>query len=136
MNARNRLNGVSVLPPMTERQRTPEKPHVDNQRKESTPSTPKRSGQRFKILNDFVDLTMQLLKPSQTKVWLCLYRDSRDGIATAAQTYIAERCGLKRPTVSKTIGELEARGLVVIIHRGGLNRGISKYRVEGIIKGN
>ena len=50
-------------------------------------------------------------------------------MTTAAQSYIATRCGLERPTVSTTIGELEALGLVVTIHRGGINRGLSQYRV-------
>lgn len=76
---------------------------------------------------------MQQLTPRQVSVWLCLFRDSRNGTATAAQSYIATRCGLQRPTVSTTIGELEALGLVVIIHRGGINRGLSRYRVCAIV---
>jgi DNA-binding MarR family transcriptional regulator len=87
------------------------------------------------MLNEFVDCTLQQLKPRQAAVWLCLFRDSRNGIATAAQSYIAQRCGLKRPTVSTTISELEKLGLVTTIHRGGINRGLSRYRVSGLITG-
>jgi hypothetical protein len=88
---------------------------------------------RFKLLNEFIDQTLQQLTPRQVAVWLCLFRDSRNGTATAAQSYIATRCGLQRPTVSTTIGELEALGLVVTIHRGGINRGLSRYRVCAVI---
>ena len=131
MNAHNKLNGDSVLPPMTERSRTLEKPTKYAPANSKLQRPPKRSEHRFEPLNAFVDQTMRLLTPSQIKIWFCLFRDSRDGIATVAQSYIAERCGLKRPTVSTAIGELEGLGLVVTIHRGGINRGISKYRVRG-----
>lgn len=136
----NRLSGVSVMPPMRPPQTTPpatseqtgttyatERGHPRRQ------SKPKGSAARFKLLNEFVDQTMQQLTPRQVNVWLCLFRDSRNGTATAAQSYIATRCGLQRPTVSTTIGELEELGLVVTIHRGGINRGLSRYRVCGVI---
>ncbi len=135
MNARNRLNGVSVMPPMTERHATPESPTTAGRKNARRQSPPKRSGQRFRTLNEFVDCTLQQLTPRQAAVWLCLFRDSRNGTATAAQSYIAQRCGLKRPTVSTTISELEALGLVTTIHRGGINRGLSRYRVSGLITG-
>jgi len=136
VTARNRLNGVSVMPPMESRQPKPEKPGTQEPhepRNSRQRSKPKRSGQRFKILNDFVDCTMQQLTPRQTSVWFCLFRDSRNGVAKSAQVYVAQRCGLKRPTVSTTIGELEALGLVVTIHQGGVNRGLSWYRVSGLV---
>ena len=136
MNARKGLEGVSVLPAMNERQKASEIPTTNNQLNGRSPKAPIRSGQRFEPLNDLVDVTMRRLTPRQIAVWLCLFRDSRDGIAKTAQTYIAERCGLQRPTVSTTIGELENLGLVETIHRGGLNRGISKYRVHGMIRGD
>ena len=132
----NRLNGVAVMPPLKARQPpsdATEKANRKNGTKRSAGSTPKRSGQRFKMLNDFVDISMQDMTPRQIAVWLCLFRDSRAGVATAAQAYIAKRCGLKRPTVSTTISELEALGLVTTLHRGGINRGLSRYRVNGII---
>lgn len=133
MTARTKLNGVSVMPPMESRQSKPEKAQTQERGSSRQRSKPKRSGQRFKILNDFVDCTMQRLTPRQTSVWLCLFRDSRNGVAKSAQVYVAQRCGLKRPTVSTTIGELEALGLVVTIHQGGVNRGLSWYRVSGLV---
>ena len=136
----NRLSGVSVMPPMRPPQTTP--PATSDQTTSTgttEPSHPRRqnrpkgSAARFKLLNEFVDQTIQQLTPRQVAVWLCLFRDSRNGTATAAQSYIATRCGLQRPTVSTTIGELEELGLVVTIHRGGINRGLSRYRVSAVI---
>jgi len=131
--ALNTLNGASVMPPMEARTPAPEAPAAAARKPRRQGNTPKRSADRFKVLNEFVDRTMQQLTPRQTAVWLALFRDSRNGTATAAQSYIATRCGLKRPTVSTTIGELEALGLVVTIHHGGVNRGLSRYRVSGIV---
>ncbi len=136
----NRLSGVSVMPPMRPPQTTPpatsEQTGTTDTTERGNPrrqSRPKGSAARFKLLNEFVDQTMQQLTPRQVTVWLCLFRDSRNGTATAAQSYIATRCGLQRPTVSTTIGELEALGLVVTIHQGGVNRGLSRYRVSAVI---
>jgi len=91
---------------------------------------PKRATERWAMLNQFVDVTMSTLTPRQIKVWLTLFRDSKNGVAQTAQTYIASRTGLRRPTVSAVIAELEARGLVRTIHSGGLNRGISRYEIR------
>jgi DNA-binding MarR family transcriptional regulator len=73
------------------------------------------------------------LTPRQTKVWLVLFRDSREGVARTAQNYIAKRTGLRRPTVSAVIGELAALGLIRIVHAGGLNQGISEYEVRALV---
>ena len=133
----NRLSGVSVMPPMRPPQTTP--PAMSEQTVSTERGNPRRqsrpkgSAARFKLLNEFIDQTLQQLTPRQVAVWLCLFRDSRNGTATAAQSYIATRCGLQRPTVSTTIGELEALGLVVTIHQGGVNRGLSRYRVSAVI---
>jgi hypothetical protein len=136
----NRLSGVSVMPPMRPPQTTPPATSEQTEATDTTDrgnprrqSRPKGSAARFKLLNEFIDQTLQQLTPRQVAVWLCLFRDSRNGTATAAQSYIATRCGLQRPTVSTTIGELEALGLVVTIHRGGINRGLSRYRVSAVI---
>ena len=93
----------------------------------------KRDGNRWNELNQFIDITMRGLKPRQVAVWLTLFRDSRNDVASVSQVYIAERCGLRRPTVSTAIKELEALGLVTTIHTGGVGRGVSKYRVQNII---
>ena len=96
--------------------------------------TTKRDGNRWNDLNQFIDITMRDLTPAQTAVWLTLFRDERKGVSKSAQTYIAERCGLSRESVSRAINELERRGLVQKLHQGGLNRGLSWYRVKALNK--
>ena len=104
------------------------------ERKPTTPHKTKRDASRWHELNQFIDCTMRELKPRQVAVWLTLFRDSRKGVATTSQTDIARRCGLRRPTVSGAIGELEALGLVTTLHQGGLNRGMSRYRIQSLIQ--
>ena len=109
----------------------------DGQKPERKPThheTPKRDANRWHELNNFIDITMRDLKPRQVAVWLTLFRDSRNGVASVSQVYIGERCGLRRPTVSTSIKELEALGLVTTIHTGGVGRGVSKYRVQNTIQ--
>lgn len=77
---------------------------------------------------------MRDLTPAQTKVWLILFRDTRKGIARTSQADIARRSGLQRPTVSTTIGELEQLGLIQTTHQGGINRGMSQYRILSTIQ--
>ena len=103
------------------------------------PKTPnkkptKRDGNRWKDLNQFIDISLRELNRRQIAVWLILFRDARNGVATTSQTDIARRSGLQRPTVSTTIGELEALGLIQTMHQGGLNRGMSKYRIQSIVR--
>lgn len=131
---RKHSRGAKVLPPLESPQTGPDAPTTDtqNQRTHKGHHThnPKRTTDRWPMLNHFVDVTMSDLSPRELKVWLVLFRDSKNGIAQTAQGYIATRTGLKRPTVSAAIAELEARGLIRTIHAGGLNRGISRYEVR------
>ena len=94
----------------------------------------KRDGNRWNELNQFIDVTLRELTPAQAAVWLTLFRDERKGVSKSAQTYIAERCGLSRESVSRAINELERRGLVQTLHQGGLNQGLSWYRVKALNK--
>ena len=140
MNLQGPVTRADVLPPMVPRKSKPARLEAEGRQEcrsvaiQSTVRS-KKSQERFEILNRFIDDVMASLKPSQVKVWLCLYRDSRDGIAKSAQTYIAKRCGLKRPTVSTTITELEELGLVQTVYQGGVNRGFSWYRVGICLRG-
>jgi len=110
-------------PPMRDETAKPEPKTFDKK-------PPKREANRWNDLNSFIDITMRDLLPRQVAVWLCLFRDSRNGVASVSQVYIGERCGLRRPTVSAAIAELEALGLVTTIHTGGVGRGVSRYRVQ------
>jgi len=72
---------------------------------------------------------MRHLKRNELAVWLILYRDSRDGIASTAQSDMARRAGISDRTVRRVLKQLEGYGLLRTVYRGGINRGPSKYRV-------
>lgn len=73
---------------------------------------------------------MRDLSPSEKLVWLVLFRDTRDGVATVAQSDIATRSGLTQPTVSQAIKRLEKRGLLRTIRQGGFRQGLSSYKIR------
>ena len=136
MNASTRLQGADVLPPLTPRQTTTQGPPAESAetaRRNGKRQPKRKRSARWTTFNDFIDHTMAHLTPRQVKVWLVLFRDTRSGSASVAQAWIAERTGLKRPTVSGTIAELEELGLVTTVYAGGLNRGLSRYRISGRI---
>lgn len=111
--------------------KTPTSNAEDTPQRKGHPKNPKRTSDRWNALNEFVDVTMATLTPRQLKVWLVLFRDvGKNGTARTAQNYIAKRTGLRRPTVSTVISELEVMGLIRVIHAGGLNRGLSQYEVR------
>ncbi len=87
---------------------------------------------RFAVLNAFCDFTAATLTRSELLVWLILYRDTKDGTAATSQVDIARRAGLCKRTVISALQRLEDRGLLKRIHRGGLRRGTSRYRVFGL----
>lgn len=105
------------------------------ERKTQHTPTPKRDANRWQELNNFIDITMRDLTPAQTAVWLVLFRDERKSVSKSAQTDIARRCGVSRESVSRAIAELERRGLIQTLHQGGLNQGLSWYRVTALNKG-
>jgi len=128
--------GLMTLPPM----RSPSRPA---KRQTTTAGTspagvelkatePKRqtTGDRFAVLNAFVDCTLADLTRSEIAVWLTLYRDTRAGTVRNSQANIARRAGLTVRGVQKALVKLTSRGLVRVIFKGGLNRGPSRYRVE------
>lgn len=88
------------------------------------------TGERFKVFNGFVDFTLARLFGSEVRVWLVLYRDTREGIARTSQADIARRAGVSPRSVGRAIVRLQRLGLVEIGQRGGLNLGPSSYRVR------
>ena len=93
--------------------------------------TERPKGERFAVLNQFVDETMADLTRPEIAVWLVLYRDTkRDGTARTGQADIARRAGLGRRTVIRAIAKLEARGLLAVVRRGYLGAGPSVYRIR------
>lgn len=126
------LDGCAVLPPM--------EPPVPTHTTEKTEAKQKHSrgktGNRFAVLNAFVDATAGDLSRSEILVWLVLYRDTRNGIATTSQADIARRTRLSTRTVRYAVRRLTKRGLLVLVYRGGINRGPSKYRVLPTLEGH
>lgn len=91
----------------------------------------KKTGDRFAVLNAFIDFTMGELDRAEMAVWFALYRDTKpDGLARTSQTDLARRAGTTTRTIVRTIAKLERRGLIKIVHRGGLRQGASTYRVR------
>ena len=126
------LRGCEVLPPM----RGPEeaarkaKPTQDDVQGGRKAKDKRRTGQRFASLNTFVDCTLATILRTDALVWMVLFRDARGDTAKTAQSHIARRAGLCKRTVGMAIKRLERAGLLDVVHRGGLNRGLSIYRLR------
>ncbi|HLQ44734.1 MAG TPA: helix-turn-helix domain-containing protein [Planctomycetaceae bacterium] len=120
------LPGCSVLPPME-----PLRPRTASTNgKAEKPKRKKQTAERFGVINAFVDFTLGSLTRNETAVWLVLWRDTKDGTARTSQTDIARRAGIGRRTVVRIIDKLASKGLLRMVHRGGLRRGVSTYRVH------
>jgi hypothetical protein len=128
MNAPRILKVGEEPPPM----RTPE---AEQRRAAAKTGKAKgQSGERFKTLNTFVDFALAELSRAEIAVWLILYRDTRDGSARTAYDDLARRAGCNRRNVGRAIRRLERLDLLKVIHRGGLGRGPSRYRVRPLPK--
>lgn len=93
-------------------------------------SATRAAGNRFAVLNRFVDFTMGGLTRPEIAVWLILYRDTkRDGTARTSGTDLARRAGVGRRTAVRSVAKLEGRGLLKRVRRGGIGRGATVYRV-------
>lgn len=90
----------------------------------------RKAGDRFAVLNAFVDAGMVGLSRVELATWFVLYRDTRDGTACTSIENIAARVGCSRRAVTNAIGRLRGRGLLVQVFKGGINRGPSRYRVK------
>jgi Helix-turn-helix domain len=93
-----------------------------------------RARERFAVLNAFVDFALADLSRAEVGVWLVLYRDTRDGTARTSYDDLARRAGCNRRSVGRALRGLERRGLLKVVHRGGLRRGPSRYLVRGLPK--
>jgi len=83
------------------------------------------------VLNGFVDGIMGTLPRAAALVWVCLWRDTKpDGLARTAVTDLAHRVGGDRRTVLRALRLLADRGLLDVVRRGGLGRGVSAYRAK------
>lgn len=126
------LTGCDMLPPVDE-QEPPQQEKV-NPTGKTKGKQKKTAGDRFGVLNGFVDCSIAGLSRVELATWLILYRDTRNGTAATSQADIARRAGCSVRSVKDAIKNLVKRGLLVVIYRGGLNRGLSRYRVEPLGK--
>ena len=93
-------------------------------------TTKRASALRFQVFNAFVDEGMASVTPHEAAVWFVLFRDTKpDGIARTAVDDIARRAGIGRRTVLRALNRLERLRMLQVTRRGGLNRGVSSYRV-------
>lgn len=115
------------LPPMDDAEPMPPPPAKSSPGKSQT-------GERFRVLNSFVDCTMGDLSRAEIAVWMILYRDTRDGSARTSMTDISRRAGCSCRAVVDATRRLEKRGLIKVIHRGGIHRGSSRYCVRPLVK--
>lgn len=93
----------------------------------------RHSKDRFAVINAFVDVSMQTVKPIDAAVWLVLWRDTKpNGVAKMSQKQIADAVGVDERTVRRAIDHLRGAGLVDVAKRGGIGRGASTYRVRGV----
>jgi hypothetical protein len=122
------LEGTSTLPPM-KLSSVANSPTTKKAKRETSACDRKAAGDRFRTFNAFVDGSMAELTRAELATWVILYRDTRNGVATAAQSDIATRAGLSERAIRSAIGSLERVGLLKIVYRGGLNRGVSRYQV-------
>jgi hypothetical protein len=94
-----------------------------------------KTSERFAVFNASVDFALADLSRRDIAGWLVLYRDTRDGTARTSYDDLTRPAGLNRRNVGRAIRGLEGWGLVKVVHRGGLRRGVSRYLVRGLPKG-
>jgi predicted DNA-binding transcriptional regulator len=116
-------------PPASSNGRRRQQDRDRNKPKGKTTSKAKVVGERFRILNAFLDFTASRLQRNELLVWLILYRDARDGIARTSQADLARRAGVSKRTVIRAVRKLVHRGLLAVAHRGSIRLGPSAYRV-------
>ena len=125
------LPGCTVLPPMQPatngRHGSPIGDQADGKQKTKAK---KKTGDRFAVLNAFIDFTLGELDRGEIVVWLILFRDTRDGLAQVSQVSIARRAGMTVRGVQKALGRLIDKGLVKIVRQGRVGKGASSYRIR------
>lgn len=136
MNTNNKppiLEGCAVLPPMHQGNGS-QRCHQGDTSKAKGKAGRRKTADRFAVLNAFVDAGMVGLSRVEIGTWLTLYRDTRDGTACTSEENIGKRIGCSKRAVTKAVGRLRRRGLLVQVFKGGINRGPSRYRVVPIPK--
>jgi hypothetical protein len=121
------------LPPMEPRSERSHKPTPEKASKPKGKAGKRSVGERFRVLNNFVDFTLAELNRAEIAVWLILYRDTRDGTARTGMADLARRAGCAKRNAVRAVQRLEKLGLLKVVHRGGFRRGVSRYRVKPLV---
>lgn len=132
------LNGCDVLPPLAENRGASRPRDAVAQQRGLSPQQAsdgrqrrRQAGNRFATLNAFADATLRDLDRAEIAVWLLLFRDTKpEGLARTSQADLARRAGVTTRTVERSIRKLARAGLLTLVHRGGLSRGPSTYRIH------
>ncbi|MGA2617640.1 MAG: helix-turn-helix domain-containing protein [Thermoguttaceae bacterium] len=91
----------------------------------------RKTGDRFAVVNAFVDFTLAGLTRNEIAAWLVLWRDTKpDGTARTSQADLARRAGTSDRSIRRALAKLARRGLLKVTYRGGIGRGASAYRVR------
>jgi len=94
-------------------------------------TTRRDDGQRWAILNAFVDGALAELTEAEVRVWLVVYREVKPGgIARIGMGQIARLTGIKRRSVARAMDRLKHRGMVEIVSRGCINGTPNAYRLH------
>ena len=117
-------------PPMNPRPATPA-----NGKAREKPKRTAATSNRFRELNAFVDCSMADLSRAELATWITLWRDTKqEGTVRTSSTDIARRIGASRRAVTDALAGLRKRGLLRLIHQGGLTGGTSVYRAVPLAK--
>ncbi len=125
------LPGCSVLPPLE--LPTPQPASTTGNARKAT----KRmaiTANRFGEVNAFVDFSMADLKRTELATWFVLWRDTKNGIARTSMEDIARRIGASKRAVVNAVAGLTKRGLLTVVYRGGMRRGMNVYRLNSLAK--
>lgn len=93
-----------------------------------TTSTAK--GDRWAMLNSVADVAIRDLTGAETKIWLILFRDVRNGLARTSMADIARRAGLEPRSAKRAMRSLEARRLVKIVAHGTIDGKPNTYQLK------
>ena len=124
------LPGCSVLPPLELQPRQPASTGKASKTTKRTAITANRFGE----LNAFVDCSMADLPRAELATWLVLWRDTKGGTVRTSMQDVARRIGASKRAVVDAVARLENRGLLTVLYRGGMQRGINVYRVNSPAK--
>jgi hypothetical protein len=95
----------------------------------------RKTGDRFAVVNSFLDFTAGGLSRAAALTWLVLWRDTKpDGVARTSQADLARRIGANPSTVKRAVAALVKAGLLAVVYRGSLRRGPSAYRVRPLTR--